>query len=201
MATAGSSVRTFIDVLIPHPRAAWLSRVRDLLLILGGSLLVAALAQLSIPMQPVPFTGQTLGVLLVGAVLGGKRGGLAMVAYLAEGLAGLPVFANGAAGEHVLVGPTGGYLVSFVLAAALVGTLAEHGWDHSPWLMALAMVAGNLVIYLCGVTWLAHVLHLSFTSAITYGMVVFLLTDAIKIVIAMIALPAAWALSGRRNTR
>ncbi len=178
-----------------------MSRVRDLLLILGGSLLVAALAQLSIPMQPVPFTGQTLGVLLVGAVLGGKRGGLAMVAYLAEGLAGLPVFANGAAGAHVLVGPTGGYLVSFVLAAALVGTLAEHGWDHSPWLMALAMVAGNLVIYLCGVTWLAHVLHLSFTFAITYGMVVFLLTDAIKIVIAMIALPTAWALSGRRTAR
>ena len=102
----------------------------------------------------MPITGQTLAVLLVGATLGSRRGTLAMLAYLAEGAMGLPVFA-GAGGAARLIGPTGGYLIGFVVAAFIVGWLAEHGWDRRLLTTALAMLAGNAAIYLFGVSWLA----------------------------------------------
>jgi biotin transport system substrate-specific component len=171
--------------------------LRNSVLIVGGSLLVAGLAQLSIPLQPVPVTGQTLGVLLVGAALGWRRGGLALLAYLAEGLVGLPVFAEGRAGLPVLLGPTGGYLVGFILAAALVGFLAERAWDRTPWLMALALVLGNLVIYAVGVPWLAVVLRLPPQPAYQFGMGPFLIGDALKLAVAMVLLPGAWFIARR----
>ncbi|MCS6774751.1 MAG: biotin transporter BioY, partial [Thermoflexales bacterium] len=98
---------------------------REVLVVLLGSWLVALLAQVTIPLQPVPITGQTFGVLLVGAALGARRGAMAMLVYLAQGLLGLPFFAGGASGIGRLLGPTGGYLVGFVFAAALVGWLSE----------------------------------------------------------------------------
>ena len=192
-----TSTRTFSDLVFPRPRLLPAALLRDALLVLGGSAVVAALAQVAIPLQPVPVTGQTLGVLLVGAALGWQRGGLALLAYLAEGLAGLPVFAEGKFGLPTLLGPTGGYLVGFILAAALVGWLAERHWDRTPWLMAAAMVLGNLVIYLVGVSWLATVYHLTPQLAYQFGMQPFLIGDTLKLIGAVIVLPGAWFIAGR----
>ncbi len=196
-----TSVRTLSDLVYPRPHRALPGLLRDLLVIVGGSVIVAALAQVSDHQVPVPHTGQTLGVLLVGAALGWRRGGLALLAYVGAGLAGLPFFAEGHAGLGTLEGTTGGYLVGFIAAAMLVGYLAERGWDRAPWLMALAMVLGNGVIYLLGAAWLALVLHLTPAQAIAFGVQPFLLFDAIKLVIAVIALPGAWWLAGRGTPR
>ena len=192
-----SSTRTFSDLVFPRSRVRSSALLRDGLLVLGGSAVVAALARVVIPLQPVPVTGQTLGVLLVGAALGWQRGGLAMLAYLAEGLAGLPVFAEGKSGWLTLLGPTGGYLVGFLVAAMLVGWLAERHWDRTPWLMAAAMVLGNLAIYLVGLPWLATVYHLTPRLAYQFGMQPFLIGDTLKLIIAVIALPGAWLIAGR----
>src|SRR3990170_4107237 len=134
-----------VDRLIPAGGA-----LRDLALVIGASLFVAAAAQISVPLwfTPVPITGQTLGVLLTGAALGSRRGALALLLYLIEGAIGLPVFAGGAAGFARILGPTGGYLLALPLAAGIVGSLAERGWDRRLPLAALAMIIGNLVIYL-----------------------------------------------------
>lgn len=198
------SARTLSDAVLPRSRALPAGLLRDGALVLGGSLVVALLAQVSIPLQPVPVTGQTLGVLLVAAALGRRRGALAMLAYIAEGTLGLPVFAEGKAGPEVLAGPTGGYLVGFVLAAALVGALAERGWDRRPLTMGLAMVLGNLAIYALGASWLARWLMAAQMStgaalqaAWNVGVAPFLLGDALKLIVAVIALPGAWALLRR----
>jgi biotin transport system substrate-specific component len=113
-----------------------------------------------------------------------------MALYVAEGAAGLPVFAGGTAGPGVLLGPTGGYLVGFIAAAFVTGWLAERGWDRRPLTTALAMVLGNVVIYLLGVSWLS--LFVGVTKAPLLGMVPFLPGDLLKIVLATLALPGAW---------
>ncbi len=171
-------------------------KVRDLLLILVGSLFVAALAQVSIPLPftPVPITGQTFGVLLVGAALGSRRGTLSLALYLAEGLIGLPFFAGGASGLTYAFGATGGYLLGFVVAAFLTGLLSERGLDRRVQTAIPDFIIGNLIIYLFGVAWLAVVLG-SLQQAILAGMLPFLVGDAIKIVAAALALPAAWNLA------
>src|SRR5919206_3679699 len=114
----------------------------DALLVLGGALLMAGVAQISIPLPftPVPITGQPFGVLLTGAVLGSRRAFTAMLVYLAEGLGGLPVFALGHSGPAVLLAPTGGYLLSFPFAAFAVGFLAEQSFDRTFWRAVIAMV-------------------------------------------------------------
>ncbi len=196
-----TTTRTFADLVFPRPQAQQVGLLRDGLLVLGGAAAVAALAQLSDHQVPVPHTGQTLGVLLVGAALGWRRGGLALLTYVVAGLAGLPFFAAGSGGLARLTGPTGGYLVGFIVAATLVGWLAERGWDRTPWLMALAMVLGNLVIYALGVAWLMRTLHLSFSVAYQGGVEPFLAVDAIKLVLAVIILPGAWFLLGRGKTQ
>lgn len=173
----------------------------DIFLIVLGSLFVAALAQLSIPLQPVPITGQTLGVLLVGMVLGSRRGALALMAYLGEGLAGLPVFAGAKSGFATLLGPTGGYLVGFIAAAWLVGFLAERGFDRYLLKTLAAMVAGNLVIYAFGLAWLSTFPFVSGlvgeAGLLSLGMLPFLIGDAIKAALAALLLPAAWKLVGK----
>ena len=188
---------TYADLLRPAERPGAL--LYDLVLTIGGSLLVALLAQFSInlPFSPVPITGQTLGVLLVGALLGWKRGAAAMLAYIAEGAAGLPFFAGGTAGIGKLVGPTGGYLAGFVAAAAIVGWLAERGWDRRVPTTALAMVTGNLAIYLLGVTWLAAFVGVDKAPAL--GLIPFIPGDLAKIAVAMILLPSGWRLLGMRQ--
>jgi len=167
-------------------------RVRDILLVVGGSLCVAGMAQVRIPLPftPVPITGQTFAVLLVGAVLGARRGAASLVLYLIMGLLGLPFFAGGASGMAYLLGPTGGYLIGFVVAACLVGLMAARGMDRRIPSALLAFLAGEIVIYLCGVSWLS--VFLGIRHAIAAGLLPFLLGDAIKLVAAGLVLPAAW---------
>jgi biotin transport system substrate-specific component len=182
------------DAAVPRPwRASAAARLAtNLALIVAGSVLTALAARISIPLpfSPVPITGQTFAVLLVGAALGSRRGAASMALYVAEGAAGLPVFAGGTAGPGVLLGPTGGYLVGFIAAAFVTGWLAERGWDRRPLTTALAMVLGNVVIYLLGVSWLS--LFVGVTKAPLLGMVPFFPGDLLKIVLATLALPGAW---------
>ena len=171
---------------------AW---IRDLSLIVAASLLLAALAQVEIPLPftPVPITGQTFGVLLIGAALGSRRGTASILAYLAEGALGLPFFAGGASGLSVLTGATAGYLVGFVAAAYVVGRLAERGLERSLHTSIVPFVVGTFVIYACGVAWLSTIVG-SLGEALRFGVFPFLIGDAIKLVAASLALPAAWRL-------
>lgn len=172
----------------------------DALLVVLFSLFVALTAQIRIELgfTPVPITGLTLGVLLTGALLGSRRGALAVMVYLMEGAFGLPVFAGGAAGYARLLGPTGGYLLAAPLAAGLVGLLAERGWDRSVWRTGLAMLLGNMVIYLLGVPWLSLFVG-SLTVAVAQGLLPFVPGDALKLVLAALALPGGWALLRRKS--
>ncbi len=173
---------------------------RDVLLVLGFAALTGLSAQISIrlPFTPVPITGQTLAVLLGGMALGAPRAILGMLAYLGIGLIGLPWFAGGAGGWAVVSSASFGYLLGFILAAAVVGWLAARGFDRGPLRVLLAMVVGNALIYLLGATWLAVDLHLGVSEALSLGVTPFLLGDAIKAAVAMGLLPGAWQLAGRR---
>ncbi len=189
-----------MEALAPTLAARYLSRVdsrvREVSLVFAGALFVAALAQVRIPLPftPVPITGQTFAVLLVGAAFGAKRGFAALVTYLGMGAAGLPFFAGGASGLSHLVGPTAGYLIGFAAAAWLVGWLAERGLERRLPQAVLVFLAGEAVIYLFGVPWLAVVLG-SIERAILAGFLPFLIGDAIKLIAAALALPAAWRLA------
>ncbi len=190
----------YADILRPTVRRSAL--LYDAALVLAGSLLIALSAQIAVPLpfSPVPVTGQTLAVLLVGALLGSRRGSLAVLVYIAQGMAGLPVFAGGAAGPARLLGPTGGYLVGFVAAAYLVGLLAERGWDRRVSTTAAAMALGNVVIYAVGALWLAVFVG-GLVPALTAGVMPFIPGDLVKIAIAALLLPAGWKLLGRRSSR
>jgi biotin transport system substrate-specific component len=166
------------------------SITRDAALILSAAILTALCSQVSIPWIPVPFTLQTFAVLLTAFALGSRRGVLAQLAYIGAGACGLPVFAGWAGGIGHVFGPTGGYLLGFIAASWIVGRLAEKGWDKKVALSLAAMVLGNLAIYACGVAWLSAMI--GFDKAMMAGMVPFLLGDAIKILAASAALPAAW---------
>ncbi len=168
------------------------------LLALAGSLLIATLAQIAVPVGPVPISGQTLGVLLVAAVLGPKRGALAVTMYVAEGTVGLPVFAGGRAGLAVLMGPTGGYLIGFIAAAWVIGTLCRAGMDRRPTTTFITMIVGSAVIYLFGILWLAQ--FTGWSSVLQFGVIPFLFGDALKAAIATVALPMAWSFI-RRSPR
>ncbi len=193
MAISPSS--TLVDFIVPVPSSRRMHLLRDGMLIIGFSAIIAATSFLEIrlPFTPVPITLQTLFVLLTGAALGSKRGALAMLAYLVEGAAGLPVFAGGGHGIAVLLGPTGGYLWSFPVVAFVVGWLCERGLDRSFLTSAFAMLPGTAINYLMGVSWLAIVMHISFSSAIILGMLPFIPGDLFKLVVAALLLPSAWA--------
>ena len=185
MSTRSDSI--FID-------AAWSSETagnlaRNIILALAGSLLIALCARIQVPMYPVPMTMQTFAVLLIGLAFGWRLGAATVALYLVEGAAGLPVFASGG-GLHHLIGPTGGYLIGFLPAAALVGWLAEQGWGRPAVRIFLAMLIGSAIIYLLGVTWLAQLV--GFEKAITAGMMPFIVGDAAKAALAATVLPLAW---------
>ncbi len=165
----------------------------DTAVILAGAMLIGLSAQvkLLLPFSPVPVTGQTFAVLILGALLGARRGALAAILYIAQGAAGLPVFAAGL-GPAALIGPTGGYLIGFVPAAWLTGKLAELGWNKKVHTTILAMLLGNIVIYTFGVSWLA--LLTGFKTALTAGLYPFLAGDVLKILLAAALLPAGWKL-------
>lgn len=187
--------RPVLADLVPPLRG---TKLREAALVLGGAGLTGLAAQISIPVHgsPVPVTGQTFGVLLAGAALGARRGAASMALYLLAGLLGVPWFAGAAAGSIHLA--TLGYLVGFIPAGALVGALAERGADRSPWRTALTMAGGNLVVYACGVPYLALSAHLPASAAVHDGLTVFLPGDALKSLLAAGLLPSAWKLAGRR---
>jgi biotin transport system substrate-specific component len=175
------------------PRATgWL---RDSVLVVLGTLFVATLAQVKIPLPftPVPLTGQTFAVLLVGATLGSTRGVLSMVLYIALGAFGLPVFAGGASGWAYLSGATLGYLIGFAVGAYVIGLLAERGLERSVRTSFVPFVVGTVIIYICGVAWLGMLLG-SFSRAVVSGVLPFLVGDVIKLLAASLALPVAWKL-------
>ncbi len=167
-----------------------------LVLVLVGSALITLAAQVRIPLpfSPVPVTGQTFAVLLVAAALG-RLGLASVIAYLIEGAVGLPVFAGGGFGVATIVGPTGGYLIGFALAAALIGSAAERGWDRHLVTALAAMLLGEIAIYVCGLAWLAR-FPLS-VPLLDAGLIPFIPGDLFKMALAAVALPGAWRLVRR----
>jgi biotin transport system substrate-specific component len=190
---------TLVDYLLPTPSSRALAFVRDVLLIIGFAIFLALCAQISfnLPFTPVPITLQTLAVLLTGAALGSKRGASSMVVYIVAGALGAPVFAGGLSGVAWLLGPTGGYIWSFPVAAFVVGLLCERRLERRFLTSILVMLPGTLIIYAIGVTQLAFVLHISVGKALQLGMLPFLPGDILKIVVAAILLPLAWTLVRR----
>jgi biotin transport system substrate-specific component len=175
------------------------ARARDVVLVVGGALLTAALAQVVVPVpgSPVPITGQTLAVVLVAAGLGPGRGVAAMGLYLAAGLVGLPFYSGAESGYDAVAGATGGYLLGFVPAALLIGLAARHGADRR-FLAALPLfLAGQLVVFAVGVPWLAASTGMSPAQAVAAGFTPFILGGVVKALLAAALLPAAWRLARR----
>lgn len=197
--TAEERGLTIADFLVPIRVGERLNaRVRDVALVIAGVLIVALSAQVSIPLQPVPFTGQTFGVLLVGGALGFRRGGISLALYVLLGAVGLPLFAHAASGAHVVLGATGGYLIGFMLAGAIVGRFAELGWDRHLGGAIGMMAIGSLAIYAIGLPWLGIVGGYSLQDTIAYGLTPFLVWDIAKLVVAATLFPTVWWIVGRR---
>ena len=223
---------TLIDVLVPGRSLA-----KNIALIVGFSLLVTVFAQIAIqlPFTPVPITGQTLAILLTGGALGANRGAASLALYVVWGMVGLPVFSpSNAALDGQLIHfvfpwegsgsllwniTSGGYIVGFIAAAYVVGRLAERGWDRG-WNVTVAMLIGNLLIYVPGLLWLGYVIASgaldarlgfelaavipgsnTFDKTLVAGLYPFVLGDLLKLYIAAIALPGAWALFGQARSR
>jgi len=184
-----SSVRTLNLADAALPRAGVL---RDVLLVVGASLITAAAARVALPVpwSPVPLTGQTFAVLLTGAALGSRRAVLAQALYLIEGAMGLPFFAGGLCGPLVLAGPTGGFLLAFPVAAAVTGLCAEHGWDRRFGTTLTSMLLGSAVILVSGLAVLSQFVPAD--RLLAAGLLPFLPGDVIKAVAAALVLPAAW---------
>ena len=183
-----SATQPLLPSLIPA------STTRDIGLVIGGSVFIALLSQVQIPLQPVPITGQTLAVFLVALSLGWRLGSAAVGLYLLEGALGLPVLAGFSGGIAKFAGPTGGFLIGFLVAALIVGWLAERGWTKNVLLTAAAMLIGTALIYALGLAWLQQ-----FTGAKTLelGLYPFIPGDLIKAALAAVLLPSAWKLTKR----
>ena len=186
--------RPLINRLIPIRQDA----LRIPLQLVFGVALMALLAQIEFNIGPVPITGQTFGVLLIGAAYGLGMGSLTMVLYLVLAGFGTPIFSGGGAGWAHFTGATAGYLVGFPFAAALVGFLAQRGWDKRFSTTALAMLLGNIIIYIPGLLWLAQIAP-DTQTALQWGLIPFIPGDVLKLLLASSLLPTAWKLLGRRG--
>ena len=192
MNTATLPSNTLAKTLLPIDNAI----VRNLILAIVGSLALWVSAKISIPFWPVPLTMQTLVVLVIGMAFGARLGAATVLLYLAEGAVGLPVFSGTpekGLGLAYMMSTTGGYLVGFVLAAGAVGFLAERGWDRSPLKTALAMVLGNVLIYVTGLLWLGTIVGW-YKPVLAWGLTPFLAGDAVKIAAAAVLMPLVWRL-------
>lgn len=165
-------------------------------LVVLGSLFIAICAQISIDLPLVPITMQTFAVLAVGAAFGMRLGAATLVLYTLEGVLGLPVFQGFSGGPAVLMGPTGGYIIGFILAAALVGWFAERGFDRRVLTMFTVMMLGAAILYLPGLLWLAK--FTGYDKVLELGLYPFLWGDLLKAALAAVAFPAAWTFLGRR---
>lgn len=179
--------QTLVGALWPEGSLA--KPLRMAILALLGTALLTLSAKIQVWPGPVPVTMQTFVILTIGMAYGWRLGGATLLLYLAEGAVGLPVFSAGG-GIAYFAGPTGGYLVGFVMAAALTGWLAERGWDRRPATTALAMVAGNVAIYVPGVIWLTALI--GFEKAVQFGLTPFLMSDLVKLALAAAVMPLAW---------
>ena len=168
------------------------SIVTDVVLIAAGAALTAVAAQIAVPLWPVPITGQTLAVLIVGSSLGALRGVLSMVLYAVLGIIGLPVFSDQTHGISIVLGPTGGYIVGFIFAAALTGWLAQRNWDHRILGAIASFAAGSVVTFAIGLPWLAVVLHLTLQQTLEAGLYPFIIGGIIKALLAAGFIRLAW---------
>jgi biotin transport system substrate-specific component len=207
--TAGQRGITIADFLVPIQVSERISsRARHIALIVAGALFIALTANFTIlvPGSPVPLTGQTFSVLLVGGALGMRRGVLATSLYLVLGFF-LPVYAQNMSGISriasvdggtLVLGATGGYLIGFVVASGVVGRLAELGWDRRLAGAVAAMAIGNVIIYVFGLPWLMAATGMNFADTIQAGLTPFLITDLVKLALAAGVFPLAWWVVGRR---
>ena len=194
---------TALAEAIRRPGARGANLVVNAVLVIGGSLFIAALAQVSIPLgfTPVPITLQTFGVLLVGTAYGWRLAGLTMALYLTQIAVGLPFAAEGEGGVEILsiATATGGYLWGFLVAALLCGWLANRGWDRSIRSSISVMLLGTVLIYAFGVPWLAAAIDVPLLEAFELGLYPFVIGDLLKLLLAAGLLPATWKLVGRKD--
>ena len=189
---------TFAALLWPARDRGVAAAIRALVLALAGSLLLAISAKIQVPIPPVPMTMQTLVVLIIGATYGWRLGGATVLLYIAEGMLGLPVFANTppqVANPAYLLGPTGGYLAGYVAAAIVMGFLAERGWDRSLLRVIVMMSVGHLIIFAFGLAWLAHLFGPA--KAWVVGAAPFIAGTVLKTALAAALMKAAWTIVRR----
>lgn len=187
---------TLIDRVVTR---TWVS---DIALVTAGAALVAVLAQVAIPLWPVPVTGQTLAVLLVGAGLGAARGAASLTLYALLGAVGLPIYSDASSGWSVLAGPTGGYIIGFIASAAIVGWAAERSWDRGWYKPIITFIGGSIVVFAFGLPWLAFSLGQlglpnDLQSVLVAGFYPFIIGGLIKAAIAAALLPTLWAAAER----
>lgn len=176
---------------LPLPQDARLQLLRNALLVLAGTVLIALSARIQVPMWPVPMTMQSLVVLLIGMSFGARLAGVTLLTYLAQGALGLPVFASGG-GIAYLMGPTAGYLYGFAAAAVVTGWLADRGWTTGFLRAFAAAVAGGVAIHALGAGWLTQ--FVGFDRAMALGVMPFVTGDLVKCALAALLLPGAWAM-------
>jgi len=188
---------TLAEAIFPQTGLAL--RVKQLLLVVAGITALALAAKIKIPMFPVPMTMGTFAVLSIGAAYGARLGLATILGYMLSGALGFDVFAGSSAevsGVTYMMGGTGGYLVGYVLAVLALGALTRRGWDRARGKMALAMLLGNVLIYVPGLIWLT-VLYGVDAPILAWGLTPFLLGDVVKLALAALLLPALWTLVGR----
>ncbi len=180
------------------PRQGVQGRIAQVMMVVLGVAALAVAAKVKVPMWPVPITMQTFVVLSIGAAYGLRLGVATIAGYLALGAVGMDVFTGSSAelsGLRYMMGGTGGYLVGFVLAAGIMGLLARRGWDRSFGWMALAMLIGNVAIYVPGLLWLGQLYGWD-KPILQWGLYPFLIGDALKLLLAAVLMPALWRLAG-----
>lgn len=198
MSTLAPSPRLVLADVLVRPTSRARAFALDAALVVTGAALVAVLAQVSIPLWPVPITGQTLGVIVVGAALGSRRGAAALVTYLLVGLAGLPVFADFTGSIAAIAKPSFGFLIGFVFSAFVAGWCAERAWDRRPTLAFLGFAAASIVPFVFGIPYMAFILNVvmgldySMSGLLEVGLLPFIMGGLIKAGIAAVLIPAAW---------
>lgn len=199
IAAAPPSRRVLADV-VARPSSRARAFALDAALVTAGAAVVALLAQVSIPLWPVPITGQTLGVVVVGAALGARRGAAALITYLLAGLAGLPVFADFTGSLAAVAKPSFGFVIGFIVSAIVAGWFAERAWDRRPALAFLGFAAASAVPFLFGIPYIALILNVvlgldySFIGILDAGLFPFLVGGIVKAALAALLIPGAWAL-------
>lgn len=199
MSLAVSPRRPVLADLIAHPSARARAFALDAGLVVAGAAAVAALAQVEVPLWPVPITGQTLGVVVVGAALGARRGAASLATYLLAGLVGLPVFAGFTGGISTVLKPSFGFIIGFVVAAFVAGWFAERAWDRRPVLAFVGFVAASAIPFAFGIPYMAFILNVvgggtfGLSEILAFGLWPFVVGGLVKAALAALLIPGTWA--------